>query len=67
MLKPKANCILTTEEAKLVFPWIKEFRMCDSYSSNLARCADAKKGRMCQMKSHDCHVFVECLLSIEFS
>jgi len=41
--------------------------MSDGYSSNLARCANVDKGTMHGMKIHDCHVFMECLLSIAFS
>jgi len=41
--------------------------MLDGYSSNLARCANVDKGTMHGMKSHDCHVFMECLLPIAFS
>jgi hypothetical protein len=41
--------------------------MPDGYCSNLARCADVNNGRMQGMKSHDCHVFMECLLPIAFS
>ena len=67
MFKPKANYSLTIEEAKLVCRWIKELRVPDGYSSNLARCADVEKGRIHGMKSHDCHVFMECLLYIAFS
>nr|KYP73946.1 hypothetical protein KK1_006607 [Cajanus cajan] len=67
MLKPKANYSLTTIEAKLVCSWIKDLKMPDGYSSNLARCADVDKGRVHGMKSHDCHVFMECLLPIAFS
>jgi len=64
MLKPKVNYTLTTEEAKLVCRWIKELRMPNSYSSNLARCVDVEKGKMSKIKGHDCHVFMECLYSI---
>ena len=67
MLKPKANYTLTIEEAKLVCRWIKELKIPNGYSSNLARCADVEKGKMSGMKSHDCHVFMECLLPIAFS
>ncbi|XP_029128330.1 uncharacterized protein LOC114916203 [Cajanus cajan] len=67
MLKPKANYTLTVEQAKLVYQWIKELRMPDGYSSNLARCVDVDKRKMIGMKSHDCHVFMECLLPIAFS
>ena len=47
--------------------WIKELRMSDGYSSNLARCVNVDKGNMHGMKSHDCHVSMECLLPIAFS
>ncbi|XP_058731844.1 uncharacterized protein LOC131603526 isoform X1 [Vicia villosa] len=66
MAKPKAKFSLTSEEAKLVCRWIKELKMPDGYASNLSRCSDVTKGRMKGMKSHDCHVFMECLLPIAF-
>jgi len=67
LLKPKANYTLTKDEAKIVCHWIKELRMLNGYSSNLARCADTEKGSIQDMKSHDCHVFMETLLPIVFS
>jgi len=67
LLKPKANYTLTKDEAKIVCRWIKELRMPDGYSSNLARCADTAKGSIHGMKSHDCHVFMATLLPIAFS
>ena len=67
MLKPKANFTLSTIEVKQVCCWIKELRMSDGYSSNLARCVDVEKERIHGMKSHDCHVFMETLLPIAFS
>jgi len=67
LLKPKANYTLTKDEAKIVCHWIKELRMPDGYSCNLARCADTEKGSIHGMKSHDCHVFMETLLPIAFS
>jgi len=67
ILKPKANYTLTPDEAKAVCQWIKELKMLDGYSSNLARCADVEKGRICGMKSHDFHVFMESLLPTAFS
>ena len=56
MLKPKANYTLATKEIKHVCQWLKDLRMSDGYSSNLARCVDVNKGRVFGMKSHDCHV-----------
>ena len=46
MFKPKANYTLATEEIKHVCQWLKDVRMFDGYSSNLARCADVNKGKV---------------------
>jgi len=43
-LKPKTNYTITKDESKIVFCSIKELRMLDGYSLNLARCADIEKG-----------------------
>ncbi|XP_004516953.1 uncharacterized protein [Cicer arietinum] len=67
MKKPKANYCLTSSEANKFCKWIKELKMSDGYASNLARCADVNRGQMNGMKSHDCHVFMECLLPFLFS
>jgi hypothetical protein len=64
--KPKASYTLTKSDAKLVCKWLKELRMPDGYASNLARCANVEKGTVHGMKSHDCHIFMECLLPIAF-
>ncbi|XP_058758797.1 uncharacterized protein LOC131632049 [Vicia villosa] len=64
--KPKASYTLTKSEAKLVCKWLKELRMPDGYASNLSRCANVENGTVHGMKSHDCHVFMECLLPIAF-
>ncbi len=66
-LKPRANYTLSPDKAKSVCRWVKEVKMPDGYSSNLARCADVDHGRMRGMKSHDCHVFMQTLLPIAFS
>jgi hypothetical protein len=66
-LKPRANYTLSVDEAKSVCRWIKELKMPDGYSSNLARCADVDNHKMRGMKSHDCHVFFQSLLPIAFS
>ncbi|WVZ23067.1 hypothetical protein V8G54_001611 [Vigna mungo] len=67
MYKPKANYTLSADQTKQVCQWVKDLRMPDGYSSNLSRCVDVNKGKLIGMKSHDCHVFMECLLPIAFS
>ncbi|XP_022632017.1 uncharacterized protein LOC111240728 isoform X2 [Vigna radiata var. radiata] len=67
MYKPKANYTLSADQTKQVYHWVKDLRMPDRYSSNLSRCVDVNRGKLIEMKSHDCHVFMECLLPIAFS
>ena len=67
ILKPKANYTLTLDEAKSVCQSIKELKMLDGYSVNLARCVDVENGRIHGMKIHDFYVFIESLLPIAFS
>ena len=38
--------------------------MLDGYASNLGRCVNVEQGKFFSMKSHDCHIFMECLLPI---
>ena len=38
--------------------------MPDGYVSNLGRCVNIAQGKFFGMKSHDYHVFMECLLPI---
>jgi len=66
LAKPKANYTFSPKDVKFVFKWMTELRMPDGYASNIARCANPEKGTLHGMKSHDCHVFMECLLPIAF-
>ena len=38
--------------------------MLDGYASNLGRCVTIAYGKFFEIKSHDCHVFIECLLPV---
>ena len=44
--------------------WVQELKMSDSYASNLGRCVNVEQGMFFEMRSYDCHVFMECLLTI---
>jgi predicted amino acid-binding ACT domain protein len=66
IIKPKANYTFTLEQKRAICEWVKCLKMPDGYASNLARCVDMKEGKLHGMKSHDCHVFMECLLPIAF-
>ena len=66
-LKPKAQYTLNVDKKRVVCEWVKKLRLPDGYASNLARCVDIKEAKLSGLKSHDCHVFLECLLPIAFN
>ncbi|KAK9167292.1 hypothetical protein Scep_002483 [Stephania cephalantha] len=63
---PKARYALDKRRKQALCKWIKELNFPDGYASNIGRCVDSKKLNMFGMKSHDCHVFMQRLLSIAF-
>ncbi|XP_025692788.1 uncharacterized protein [Arachis hypogaea] len=64
--KPKAAYTLTSEQQQDVYRWVQQLRFPDGYASNLARCVSLSQGRFIGMKSHDCHIFMQCLLPTAF-
>ena len=45
---------------------MKNLKFPDGYASNMGRCVDIRKLKLFEMKSHDCHVFMQRLLPIAF-
>ena len=66
-LKLKAKLTLFIEQRKAVYKWVSELKIPDGYASNLHRCANLREGKFFEMKSHNYHVFKECLLPIAFA
>ncbi|KAL0392831.1 UNVERIFIED_CONTAM: hypothetical protein Sradi_2505900 [Sesamum radiatum] len=64
---PKAVYTLGKDQKRRVCEWIRDLKFPDGYASNLARYVDMMELRMHGMKSHDCHVFMQKLISIAFS
>ncbi|KAL0287406.1 UNVERIFIED_CONTAM: hypothetical protein Scaly_2765000 [Sesamum calycinum] len=63
---PKAIYTLGKEQKRRVCEWIRGLKFPDGYASSLARCVDMMKLRMHGMKSHDCYVLIQKLISIAF-
>jgi len=63
---PAAPYVLTKEQRKKVCEWIRTLKFSDGYASNLGRCVDIKNGVLHNMKSHDCHVFMQRLVPLDF-
>ena len=66
LCKPKASYILSFTQGQNMCKWVQELKMPNNYASNLGWCVNVAQGRFFRLKSHDCHVFMECLLPIAF-
>ncbi|XP_021603897.1 uncharacterized protein LOC110608925 [Manihot esculenta] len=61
---PKASYCLDKQSKMILCDWLKTLKFPDGYVSNLGRYVDSRKLRLFSMKSHDCHVFMQQILSI---
>ncbi|KAL0355733.1 UNVERIFIED_CONTAM: hypothetical protein Sradi_4020200 [Sesamum radiatum] len=61
---PKAIYTLTRKQKRRMCEWITRLKFPDGYASNLVRCVDVKELRLHDMKSHDCHIFMQNLIPI---
>jgi len=66
LIKLKAAYGFTKSQRVSICEWVKELTLLYRYISTLGRCVDLSKGKLHGMKSHDCHVFRQCLLPIVF-
>ena len=62
--KPKVSYTWTSIQRQDVCKWVQELKMPDGYASNLGRCVNVAQRQFFSMKSHDCHIFMECLLPV---
>jgi hypothetical protein len=61
---PLAKYTLTRDEKKGLCEWLKSVKFPDRYASNIGRCVNKVFGKISEMKSHDCHVSLQCLLPV---
>ncbi|KAL2232984.1 UNVERIFIED_CONTAM: hypothetical protein Sindi_1478400 [Sesamum indicum] len=60
----KAVYTLIKEQKRKICEWNSHLKFPDGYGSNLAHCVVMKELRVHGMKSYDCHVFIQKLISI---
>ncbi|KAL0440441.1 UNVERIFIED_CONTAM: hypothetical protein Slati_2527100 [Sesamum latifolium] len=65
-LMPKVVYTLTREQKRRICEWIIRLKFPDGYASNLVYCIDMKELRLHDIKSHDCHIFMQKLIPIAF-
>ncbi|XP_041011477.1 uncharacterized protein LOC121255266 [Juglans microcarpa x Juglans regia] len=59
-----AAYMLNVTERRSFCAWLSEIKFLDDFASNIARCVNVKEGKIMGMKSHDCHIFMQTLLSV---
>jgi hypothetical protein len=64
--KPRTSFVLKKNTRLLVYKWLKSLRFPDGYASNISRLVNIEECRLYGMKSHDCHVFVQTLISLAY-
>jgi hypothetical protein len=64
--KPRASFVLEKNTQLLVYKWLKSLCFLDGHASNISRLVNTKECRLYGMKSHDCHVFMQTLISLAF-
>jgi len=64
--KPRASFVLEKNTQLLVYKWLKSLRFPDGHASNISRLVNTKECRLYEMKSHDCHVFMQILIPLAF-
>lgn len=63
-IMPKALFALDKAQRKVLCELVRDIKFPDRFASDLNRCVDLRTSRLFGMKSHDCHVFMERLLSV---
>ena len=64
--KPKTSFALDKNAQLLVYQWLKSLCFLDGHASNISRLLNLEDCRLYGMKSHDCHVFMQTLISLAY-
>jgi hypothetical protein len=64
--KPRASFVLEKNTQLLVYKWLKSLCFLDGHASNISRLVNTKECRLYGMKSYDCHLFMQTLISLAF-
>ncbi|XP_022860176.1 uncharacterized protein LOC111380771 [Olea europaea var. sylvestris] len=59
-----ASYMPSKKERELFCKRLFDLRLPDGYSSNISRCVSLTDNRILNLKSHDCHVLIQQLLSV---
>ena len=61
---PNALYTMSNEEKRIFCEFLKNIKVLDGHSLNIGRCVNLKERKVLGLKSHDCHVLLECFLPL---
>ncbi|KAL0432043.1 UNVERIFIED_CONTAM: hypothetical protein Sradi_0830300 [Sesamum radiatum] len=61
---PPASYTLSHDQKKIFCDFLSSVKFPDGFASNISRCVKEKELTISGLKSHDCHVLLQCLLSL---
>ena len=61
---PPASHTLSKQEKKIFCSRLHDLKLPDGYSSNIANCVSLQECKLIGLKSHDCHILLQQLLSV---
>jgi hypothetical protein len=64
VIKPKTNFVLDKNTQLIVYQWLKSLCFPDWYALDISRLVNLEDYKLNEMKSNDCHVFRQTLISL---
>ena len=58
--------MLEKNAQQLVYQWLKSLYFSDGHASNISRLVNIEECILYEMKSHDCHVFMQTLIPLAY-
>ncbi|XP_020262532.1 uncharacterized protein LOC109838506 [Asparagus officinalis] len=67
LVMPAACYTLSQEEQSKFCRFLKELKVPDGFSSNISQCVNLKERKILGLKSHDCHILLQCLIPVSIN
>ena len=64
--KPRAKFCIHRDDKIKILNWFQELKFPDGYAANIRRGVNLLQKKVFGMKSHDFHIFMECVLPVAF-
>ena len=64
--RPRAPFCIDKDDKQKILKWFQELKFPDGYAANIRRGVNLIQKKIFGLKSHDYHIFMECLLPAAF-